>query len=257
MIYIYQPRFLGDIIFTIAIAQKLSKDGEDVSFVVDESYLKEVSIKGYFPEINFISTQHFTFSEKKAGIYYLGNDTIINLLDTSFSFRHMMEKYKISQLPMKTWRELKITRNKSSETRLIKFLGLDSGEKFNLINEYYSNKKTDFLLPKIENNFKNIYLDKIDGFSLFDWMGVIEKAESIHTVHTSIQYLIDILPNTTADLHIYPRVEIFEPHSYYNYLFSKNYIYHKHPTNFYYVIEYRARMTKRFFLKMLSKLFSI
>ena len=38
-----------------------------------------------------------------------------------------------------------------------------------------------------------IELKIIDGFTLFDWCKVLEKAKSVYTINTSINYIIDVL----------------------------------------------------------------
>jgi hypothetical protein len=247
-VYIYQYRYLGDVIFVMAIAQKYLFAGHTVIFPIEDSYIATASIQKNFPGINFIPFSLFNKFEcpGRPGIYEDKEKIIINLLGTGTYNQHMGQKYRQLNLPVEYWRNLKIERDSISENKLLAILNINKNEKFNLINEYYSNKKTVQLIPAVKNNYRNIYLKKIDGFNLFDWMGVIEKASTIHTVHTSIQYIIDTMPNVTDDLHIYPRSEIFEPHSYYDYLFAKNYCYHPHPKNILYVFNFKIRLAKRF-----------
>ena len=54
----------------------------------------------------------------------------------------------------------------------------------------------EFDLPVID-------LEIIDGFSLFDWCKVIENAQEIHTVHTSMPYLIDKLDIKAEKYYMY------------------------------------------------------
>jgi hypothetical protein len=246
-VYIIQPRNLGDVIFVMAIAQKYADAGYEVIFPVEDSYIKTATIEKNFPGIRFIPLTAFQNIKGKSHLDETqGNgDLIIDLITTHKYKDHMGQKYLLLGLPVKQWRELKIQRDFDAEKKLIDKLGIASNEKFNLINEYYSNKKTCNMRPQIKNNYKNIYLERVDGFNLLDWMGVIERAESIHTVHTSIQYIIDVMEDITTDIHIYPRVEIYEPHSYYDYLFSKKYIYHPHPKNIKYQLIFNLRKLKR------------
>ena len=51
-----------------------------------------------------------------------------------------------------------------------------------------------FDLPVVE-------LQIIEGFTLFDWCKVLEKAKKIYTVNTSINYIIDVL-NTSCDEYV-------------------------------------------------------
>lgn len=239
-IYIYQPRYLGDVIFVMAIAQKYLKNGYEVIFPVEDAYLRVASIEKNFPGINFIALSKFKPFKNKGfdGPFEVNDGLVLDVGTTNKVRNHMGEKYTRLNLPINLWREIKIQRDLTAENKLIERLGIKKNEKFNLINEYYSDKKTASMNPEIINNYKNIYLEKIEGFSLFDWMGVIEKSESIHTVHTSIQYIIDVMDGITKDIHIYPRVEIYEPHSYYDYLFEKKYIYHPHPGNILYQLKF-------------------
>lgn len=247
-VYIYQPRYLGDIIFVMAIAQKYLYSGHAVIFPVEDSYIATASIQKNFPGIKFIPFSEFEKFEcsEQPGIHEDEEKIIVNLINTSNYVQHMGEKYIKLNLPVQYWRNVKIERDAISEDKLLGILGVRENEKFNLINEFYSNRKTSNTIPILQNGYKNIYLEKIDGFNLFDWMGVIEKASTIHTVHTSIQYIIDTMANVTEDLHIYPRVEIYEPHAYYDYLFAKKYTYHPHPKNISYVFNFNIRQAKRF-----------
>jgi hypothetical protein len=253
-VYIYQPRFLGDVLFVMAIAQKYLRSGHKVIFPVEDSYLTGASIEKNFPGIEFISIDNFREFEfpKQPGIHEYLDKIIINLSDTSNYLEHMGQKYRQLNLPIAYWRNVKIERDKISEEKLLAILDIHENEKFNLINEFYSNKKTFHMTTQIQNNYKNVFLKKIDGFNLFDWMGVIERAATIHTVHTSIQYIMDIMPNITEELHIYPRVEVYEPHSYYNYLFIKNYQYHGYPRNISYLLNFKIRQAKRFWQKRVA-----
>ena len=248
-IFINQPRFLGDILFVMSIAQHYSVNGHEVLFPIEDSYLEDTPFEKYFPGIRFIPLRNFSDFAIYRGLENIKIEdekkVVLNLINTDRYKNHMGEKYSLLNFPTEMWRKIRIKRNLDSEEKLLKKLGIKNDEKFNLINEYYSNKKTKYMNPKTGNNFKNIYLEKIEGFNLIDWMGVIEKASSIHTVHTSIQYLIDIMDDITTELHIYPRVEIYEPHSYYDYLFSKKYIYHSHPKDIKYQIKFNLQKLKR------------
>lgn len=248
-IFINQPRFLGDILFVMSIAQYYLVNGHEVFFPMEDSYLENTPFEKYFPGIKFIPLSDFSdfsyYRELRNIKIEDEKKVVLNLINTDRYKNHMEKKYSILNFPVDMWRKVRIKRDLDSEEKLLQKLGITNDEKFNLINEYYSNKKTKYMNLKTGNNFKNIYLEKIEGFNLIDWMGVIEKASSIHTVHTSIQYLIDIMDNITTDLHIYPRVEIYEPHEYYDYLFIKNYIYHPHPKDIKYQINYALRKIKR------------
>ena len=69
-----------------------------------------------------------------------------------------------------------------------------------------------------------IYMNKIENYTIFDWIGVMEKAQSIHTVGTSIVFLMDAFDSMPKEMHLYSRID--KPHSTYDFLLKKEYIYH-------------------------------
>lgn len=227
-ILIDQPGFIGDIIFVMAIAQKYVNDGNIVDFPVFSEHMKEPSIQKYFPEINFISMDDFPeYDRYCGGIKGVEDYRYISIpLRASATRRptqHMKEKYEFINLDFNMWRNIKITRDYDAEDRLLELLGIEDGTIFNLINEFHMYFFEKISIP-VNINEKNIYMSKIDGFSLFDWIGVMEKAKSIHTVGTSIVFLMDVFDTMPTNMHIYPRND--KPHSTYNFLLKKNYIYH-------------------------------
>jgi len=105
-------------------------------------------------------------------------------------------KYNFCNVDYLDWKNyLAFRRFEDRENALVKHLGLDLNEPYNLINkscgtpprcEYRENIKPD-------NDYKNIYMDPIEGFSLFDWCKVFEHAQEIHTMETGVWYVLDKL----------------------------------------------------------------
>ena len=253
IIFIDQPRFLGDIIFVMAIAQKYVNDGYLVEFPIDDQYLGPHGIQKYFPNVNLLRLSEYSnyykyhnskILEDATHKYFLLSDSTYR----SVARKHMQGKYLFIGLNFETWRTIKIARDYEMEEKLMSVVGVEKGEKFNLVNEYYSDEKIAKMRVVVDNNYRNIYMSKIPGFSIFDWMGLIEKAESIHTVHTALHYLLDIMPNITSNLHIYLRSGIYEPHSYYKDLFQKKYVYHGQKLNLLFEMIGYARRIKRSYL---------
>ena len=103
-------------------------------------------------------------------------------------------------------------------------LGIKQGEKFNLINcNFYSFENRTINL-NINNKLKNIEMKFIPTFNLLDWSGIIEEAENIYTVNTSIIFLLEVLELKAKEIHLYSRnvngVDFVQT----KYLRSKNYI---------------------------------
>jgi len=232
-VFVDQPGWLGDIIFVMSIAQKYASMGHDVYYPVYDNYLKIPSIKKNFPEINFSSVKNFPNYKKYYGMT-ITEDSDYIFLPFVGNFNkykhtdHMRYKYELLGYSLDMWRDVKITRDYDAENKLMNELNISYGEKYNLINQNYSTirKITGSASFVIDNNFRNINMKILDGYNLFDWMGIIERATTIHTIHTSIQYILDVMLNITEELHIYPRTEIGESHSKYDYIFTKKYEYH-------------------------------
>ena len=226
-ILIDQPGFIGDIIFVMAIAQKYVNDGYVVDFPVFPEHMEKPSIQEYFPTINFMSMDDFPQYNTYHGVKIVENEEYYSLplrgSATRRSNQHMKEKYEFLNLDFNMWRNIQINRNYDAETRLVELLGVDDGLPYNLINEFHMRHFERVVIP-VNKNDKNIYMSKIEGFSLFDWIGVMEKAKSIHTVGTSIVFLMDALDTMPDDMHLYPRND--KPHSTYDFLLEKKYIYH-------------------------------
>jgi hypothetical protein len=56
-----------------------------------------------------------------------------------------------------------------------------------------------------QTDLKIIYQEYIEGFTLLDWCGVLEQAKEIHTVSTSLFFIIEALKLEKIPLHLYPR----------------------------------------------------
>lgn len=235
-ILILQPGGLGDIIFVMAIAQQYVKDGYVVDFPLYNTHLENPSLQKYFPEVNLISMDNFTltkfehYNQKKyaLAIDLYEDDTYLTIpvggspLRSKQATQHMKNKYDFLNLKLDLWRDIKIKRDFSSEKKLMKKLGIESGSEYNLINENHHHRFNKINIP-VNPNENNIYMSKMDGFSLFDWIGVMVNAKSIHTVGSSIVFLLELY-DMSNDIHIYRRAD--KPHSTYDYLLKKPYNYH-------------------------------
>ena len=204
---INQPAGIGDVFFLQYVARKYLEMGYEIIWPLQERLLW---IKDYITDINFCS-QKDDFPGKEyygqMGIIqsqqfvYLGMDMIhfwqnnfgISELETCMC---MHAKYLQLFLDWNKWSEgFKFTRNIEKENKLYyDVLGLKDDTEYVFVNRYANtdNKRNntlefpEFDLPVIESEF-------YDGFCLFDWCKVLENAKEIHTVHTSIPYLIDVL----------------------------------------------------------------
>ena len=86
-------------------------------------------------------------------------------------------------------------------------LGLKEDEEYVLVNTMYGVYQTITKVNTsiINKNLKIVELKFLEGFTLFDWYKVIEKALEIHTADTSINYLIEVIKLKTKILKLHPR----------------------------------------------------
>lgn len=120
----------------------------------------------------------------------------------------MLTKYKFVNIDYSDWANyFNFKRDRHRESTLYyDILGLKEGEKYNLVNNNFVSppfsEKSTVKIP--DNGYRNVFMDYYGIDNIFDWCGVIEGAEEIHTVNTSICYMIEKL-NTSDKLYMYHR----------------------------------------------------
>lgn len=167
-------------------------------------------IKDYIPDIEFCSRQ-----DEFPGKQHYGQDFVIlspqfiylGLMNTHFwqndygvedqdTCMVMHSKYLMMQLDWTNWSEgFQFDRKIDKENDLYyNVLGLKDDSEYIFVNRYANTEnRRNNQLTFPEFDLPVIDLQILKGFSLFDWCKVIENAQEIHTVHTSMPYLIDRL----------------------------------------------------------------
>ena len=233
-----QPAGLGDIMFIMAIAQKYHAEGYTIHWPTAVHFHQH---NKNFPEVKFIPQNDFLLYDlydSRREIYedhvykvfpFRWADVIFNNGRSNLQ-TGMADKYKLVDLPLEMWRDFNITRDYQTEDKLFKSLGLSEGDEYNLINENQTRifQKTSI---KVDNGLPNIYMNRDDPqYNMLDWLKVLYNATTIHTVATSLIVLLDKLKDLPAkEEHIYRRIwdiNKANPHEDYDYLFTKNFIYH-------------------------------
>lgn len=211
---IKQPAGLGDVFFCQKIAAQvgLRYDQPIIWPILDHFlYIKDylrptlateyVSVDGVFP----YQVEYDHASAVKTS--YAGAD-IINLhghVDDRGTV--MKPKYDVLGLDWSNWSDyFHFERNFEREQKLWNHLGLLRDEQYIFINRAYASPPGVLRVGTVnpEPKLKIVEMQLIDGFNLFDWCSVIENATEIHTVETSVCYLIEKM-NTTKKLFMYAR----------------------------------------------------
>jgi len=194
-----QQGCLGDILFTIKIAEELSKKGKVYWYVSPcfwESGIKRVKVSKNV-HIGPDAPRHVSGA--------------INIKLTDLTERHdpniMTEKYRVAGVDWEDWADyLKYDRDLNTEKELKEFLGINDGDKYILYNQYYGLNQIHKGVKKgLPENYegKLVELKIYNEATIFDWCSILENAEEIHTVDTSILYVIETLdlPNTKLVTH--------------------------------------------------------
>lgn len=228
-----QPAGLGDILFVMAVAQKYYDEGNKIIWPTSFHYHL---YQKNFPEVKFIPKENFGLYDVYDAKRQIFEDSSYIVLPIRWAdvILHngqsnpptcMRDKYALLGFPMDMWRTYRITRDHEMEDKLFKSLGLVEDEEFNVINE---NQTGIFQKTKIQvdNGLKNIYMNRDDPqYNMLDWLKVIYKAKTIHTVATSLLNLIDPLEDIPGEKHIYKRIWDND-HKWYDYYLKQNYIFH-------------------------------
>lgn len=228
--FILQPFGLGDCIFIQTLVWELS-EGRRTLWPVKEHFMQ--GLQRAYPSITWIpvggvETEVMEMKVKQAPVgdcYVYGIRFAEYLMKRQYK-DHMKSKYDLYGFDWKDWkRRAYPVRNAEREKQLLEILGI-TDEPFNLIATKFGSDATFEIKINLHNEYKNVYMNVVPGFSLFDWCAVIERAATIHAVSSSTLYLFEILALQATQVHLYPRKPIERDFTYTKFLFSKNYILH-------------------------------
>ena len=197
---IKQPAGIGDIFFCQKIARVMMQNRYQVIWPLrpDIHWIKDYIKDIYFPTIDddFLGKDVY---ERGAGAVINENGAFISTATADMTHsdgKIMSSKYSMLGIDYSDWKDwFKFTRNFAKEDDLYyNVLGLKDDSEFVFINNLYNTDIRDSELLSPENyDLPVVELKIMEGFTLFDWCKVLEKAKSVFTINTSINYLIDVL----------------------------------------------------------------
>jgi hypothetical protein len=210
---INQAAGLGDILLCQKIAAHVIELGYKVVWpVVDQynyisEYIQNSNITFCSINDNFIGKEIY----EKNGVDFIQTDNFlylpINNADRILPSKSMLyAKYDYCQLSPDNWQNyFEITRNSDREKKLIEYFNIAPGEKYNVINKTFATPPDTITNTSIhpKNNYRNINMEILGWDRIFDWMGILEKAEEIHTVDTSLTLIMTKI--NVKNVHIYER----------------------------------------------------
>lgn len=210
---------LGDVIFSMEIANRLMSDGYKVLWPVMPEFVEGLTLA--YPKIQFIDYNlikidwNIREDVTRGTIRYIPLRWTIEIM--RIPFRHCMRsKYDYMGLDWTTWRNAKYVRNMDKERKLFKELGLTEGQ-YTIVNRTFKSNSQ----GKANIQVQGVEMRYIHGYSMFDWGYVLENAADIHTVSTSIIYLLELL-TLQCEPTIYLRQPDERNHNNYNYILKKH-----------------------------------
>lgn len=200
---IKQPAGLGDIFFLQKIADYICKKDYHIIWPVLDHYTYISDYLVTSPNIEFVSIESDFYAKElidrgearvisSENFKYLPIQDADRLVESSGSM--MFDKYNFFGIDWNDWVDYFVfKRNYEREKKLEEYLGING--KFNLINDSYGSLPNISKNPniKINNDYPNIEIKYLGFDNVFDWCGVFEKAEEIHTVETSFCYILSKL----------------------------------------------------------------
>ena len=211
---IKQPAGVGDVFFLQKIAHTYRQKGHEIIWPLRDDI---VWIADYIPDITWCKLSEWLqgpygklfdyagFAETEEFIY-IDASTADRTFNTDPT-RIMSAKFGLAGLDHKDWAKyFKFTRNREKEKELYNEVVGIKGD-YVYVNDIthtdlrktssLAQKKYDY--PVIENRI-------VDGFTLFDWIMVLENAKEIHTVPTAVCFIVDVI-DTDAQVFYYPNSE--------------------------------------------------
>jgi hypothetical protein len=240
-----QPAGLGDIFFCQKIAAQMALRYDTTilwpvlpHFLYIKDYLEPTIVTEFVStEDDFKFKRHYlAFDSFSRGFtqWHTQECHIINLHGhTDDRGTVMKPKYQVMELDWHNWIDyFHFKRNREREEKLWKHLGIGDNEPFIFVNRNFASPpgiltcdRMSITLFPSEEPIRVVEMRMIEGFNLFDWCMVLEKALAIYTVETSICYLIEKL-NVTSRLFMYARNKT--PDWYYiDGIFQKLWVYEK------------------------------
>lgn len=228
---IRQPAGIGDIFFCQKIGYHFQSQGYKIIWPVAKVFKY---MKDYITNFDYICEEEdFIFKD----IYLdLNIKEVIEKENFLFVPLHghnlrnssvMHSKYNFVGIPFFDWlKYFNFTRNTEKENELFyNILRLKNDEEYIFLNKKFASPPGTLVKDiQLITNKKIIELDYYERFSIFDWCKVLENASEIHTVETSLNYLIEKL-DIKAKLNMYSK---WTPSNYsaVKGIFKKKWVYH-------------------------------
>lgn len=223
---------LGDCIFIQSLANDFINEGYEIVWPVKDHFVNWLNYA--YPSMKFIpmsivrpEMMEIKQDREIDGIRVLPVRFAEHILGRPYKM-HMVSKYDLYNKNWTMWkRDAMPVRNITREKELRSELGLKKGMKYNFVHTKFGGEGQHKIDIHPNNDYPCIEMRMNDGYSLFDYAGVIENAEAIFAVSSATLYLFEILDLKAGEVHIFNRTPIERNLDYVRFLFTKDYILHE------------------------------
>jgi len=214
---IIQPGRIGDILIVLPIAKYYYERGYEIVWPVFDEYLP---LFNYVDYVSAVGIGIFDGAYRRAielmpgcekldlGIGFPGHRENQTWKSTGLSFDEW--KYKKADLPLELKYTLSINRNKENEKNLILLLEENYQlKKYSVVHDSgisSGRRQYNFNLPADE---KYIKIRPIKGFTVFDWLSILEGADKIYCVDSCIANLVNQLGIGIGKRYFHPWIEYY------------------------------------------------
>jgi len=230
-IFINQPWGLGDIIYCQTLANDWIAEGHKVTWGIFPQFVEQCNRA--YPNVAFVDwrsvkidydrmDEHDSFGYRVVPLRHN-----VEIMNVPYS-ECMRSKYTMFNHDFNRWKEGAMwvrDERKERDLYLLTDAFIHKGKGYNLINETFGSQSQLKANMYVNNGCHNIYMSTIGKYSLFDWALIIENASEIHTVSSSILYILEML-DLKQPIHLYDRKPIEKGFANVDYLFTKPYILH-------------------------------
>lgn len=185
---------LGDILFLVPLIRALIDEGNQIIWPIADHYF---NIAKHFPDIDMRPKSEVNIPYEIRDMAYTEYGRMLPYRFASENMRLpltkcMQSKYEIYGHNYLMWRELLYKRFYDKEHQLVELTGAKGN--YILVNRFFGEVfRNGQITPIITSDLPVIEMSAIEGYSLIDWLTIIENAKEIHTANTSIMYLLELI----------------------------------------------------------------
>jgi len=204
---IIQPGRIGDIIIVLPIAKWYYDRGHEIRWPVPSEYMELFEYINYVHAIDIGPGLSNSYDRSRIA---LSEQELDSLIDLGIGFGKCETDWAVSKLSFDEWKykeagvpfeerfNLKIQRNYQKELNLEAKLGLENKGEFSITHSVGTNGSVKFDAPN------SVEIKPISGFTVFDWIGIIESCVSVHCVDSCISHLVNQLGLAKGRRHFKP-----------------------------------------------------